>query len=210
MNHQTSLRLTAALLLLAFTLSGCQMLYMFAGKGSQEALYVIPKGARVLIFVDVRPTAHMPAEGPLVLGEKIADHLFRHKAADNFVAQQRLSEVRRLDDFRKMGIADIARATDADVVLHVDVIQYTANTISDSSISEGSAAALVKVVDRQGNRLWPPEGTAMGAPVQARLDPLLTEQRDLNAVHKELAELLTIRIGRMFHAYDLEDKEMTK
>jgi hypothetical protein len=207
--HCSFLR-SAALTLLLLALTGCQALYFIAGQGSKDPLYKLPKDKRVLVFVDPRAVSHMPADLPQSLGERLADHLYKYKAADRFVSQQRLAEVRRQPNFDDMGLADIAQATDADVILHVDVVQYVTSSTSDNAIAQGNATAIVKVVDRSGNRLWPPGSSMVGVPVEARADPVLTETRDFNAMNKEILDLLEIRIGRMFHSYDLEDKKMAK
>ena len=197
------------ILLLALTLSGCQALYFVTGKGQQEALYKLPPGRRVLVLVDPRPGSRMPSDMAYRLGEKLSDHLYKFKAADLLVAQQRLAEIRRRPDYDQMGIADIAAATDADVVVCVDVAQFSTTSTSDDQVMQGAAVAVVKVLDRSGNRLWP-TGGVVGMPAEARAELALTDQRDRNALNKELLDLLDMRIGRMFHPYDIEDKTMNK
>ncbi len=201
--------LVPLLLILASTLPSCEALYLIGGKGKADAIYELPKNKRVLVFVDPRQTSRMPADIPYTLGEAITDHLFKFKAADQFVGQQQLAEARRSDRFEKFGLADVARAAGADVVLHIDVIQWKVEATSDNSLTEGAAAVVVKVVDSNGTRLWPPEGV-LGAPVEAHISPQLTDTQNIESVNRALLALLTVRVGRIFHSYDLENKEITR
>jgi hypothetical protein len=204
-------RPTAAFLLLAaaLALGGCEVFGFFAGHGSQKALYTLPKGKRVLVLVDVRPETAPPPTFGTMLGDRIASHLYRYKAADALVGQDKLLDLQR-DPARyaKMGVEDIAKATGADVVVVVWVPDLLVTQSTDQGITHGGARATVKVVDSSGTRLWP--GDLAGEKVEAQISPALTSEKDKTAVYNELAEQLTVRVGRMFHAYDLEDKTMTK
>jgi hypothetical protein len=200
----------AALLLLTPLLSSCQALYFLGGKGTQPALYTLPKEARILVFVDTRPTLSPPVDFPSALGEKIAAHLYKYGLANKFVAQERLTALRRDHaKFSTMGIADVARATEADVVLYVDLISYEVNAISDESIAQGSVHVLVKVLNHDGTRLWPKDAPA-GIETAAQLDPALTTDRDLPAVLKMLTDTLAMHVGRMFQKYDAEDPVLSR
>ena len=107
-----------------------------------------------------------------------------------------------------MGVADIAKATDADVVVVVNMVVLQADTTSDGSVTQGTAEGEVKVVDKNGERLWP--GDLLGTKVDAKVDPSFASDRGKGQVYTGLIDLLTIRVGRMFHPYDMEDKEMNK
>jgi hypothetical protein len=179
-------------------------------KGDRPALFTLPPAKRVLVFIDVRPNVPVPPDFPADLGQKISDHLYQHHATEHVVSQSRLTELRRdPEKFSAMGIADIAQATDADIVLHVDTLMFSVSALSDESITMGLTQALVKVVDKNGKRLWPTLA-ATGAGVEARIDPAFAEQRDRPAVQKEMSDLLAIRIGRMFHKYAVNDSQMNK
>jgi hypothetical protein len=130
--------------------------------------------------------------------------------ADKFVAQERLTALSRDHaKFATMGIADIARATEADVVIYVDLISYEVNAISDESIAQGSVHVLVKVLDHNGDRLWPKDAPT-GIETGAKIDPALTTDRDQAAVLKMLTETLAIHVGRMFQKYDAEDPVLAR
>ena len=189
---------------------GCELLYFAGGKGEQKALFVLPKKQRVLVLVDTRASAEPPPGFSTRLGEAISTHLYRFKAADNFVGQERLSNLRQdVTAFAKLGVADIARACDADCVVVVDVWDFSVTMSSDKAIIQGSAQAFVKVVANDGSRLWP-VGIDAGTPVEAHVEPTLASEKERDSVIHDMLDLLTIRTGRMFHAYDLEDKQMIR
>jgi hypothetical protein len=198
-------------LLAAFpALPGCQALYFLGGKGTQPALYTLPKDQRILVFVDPRPTVSAPVDFSSTLGDKIAQHLYKYGVADKFVAQERLTALRRDHArFGAMGIADVAKATEADLVLYVDLIAYDVNAISDESIAQGSAHVLVKVLARDGTRLFPKDAPA-GIETAAQVEPAFTADRDMNAVIKQLTDTLAMRVGRMFQKYDREDPVLSR
>jgi len=111
--------------------------------------------------------------------------------------------------FSQMGVADIAQATGADLVLYVDLIAFDVTSLSDESITQGGAQVLVKVVDREGNRAWP-IGVAMGVWLDARVGATFSEQRSRMGVQQEITDLLAVRTARMFIKYHLGDKAIAK
>lgn len=200
----------AAVVTIAVLLAGCQALYFLGGKGSQEALYKIPPGARVLVFVEHHPSIDVPVGFQRMVAERIADHLYQHKAADQFVPQDRVAMLAaNPEKFRDMSLADIAAATNADIVLDVVIVSYNVISDADNAISQGNAGVIVRVVDKQGNRLFPPAGSP-GVSVASKSDPAFTSDRDINGMQREMAGLFAVRIGRMFHKFSLDDKDMTK
>ena len=182
--------------------------YFLEGRGTQPALYVIPKDSRVLVFVDAPPAIELPPTYAATLANAIDDHLFKNKATTHLVTQDRLSAMRSDPTFGKLGVADIAKATNADIVIYIDFVVFDTG-VSGGAVSQGNAQALVKVIDKDGKRLWPTNQPA-GYPVEAHLDEELADQRDQAATQKELSDQLTIHVGRIFHEYSLDDKEMTK
>jgi len=211
MNYHLSTRLPAVLLfaLLPLALASCQLLYFLHGKGDQPALYTLPKDQRVLVFVDASPSISLPPGYAASLGDKIGKHLFKYKAATKIVTQDRLTELRNDPTFADRGIADIAHATDADVVVYVNIITFNVGMISGGTVSHGDAQALVKVVDKDGHHLWP-LNSETGMPVDAHLDEALEDQRDQAATLSEINDLLALHVGRIFHTYSLDDPDMTK
>jgi hypothetical protein len=194
---------------LSFLLSGCQALYFLQGKGNQDALYTFPQGQRVLVFVDAPASVILPPNYANTLGDDISDHLFKNKATETIVAQDHLNTLRSDPTFSKLGDADIARATNADIILYVDILTFNVGLASGEAVTQGDAEAMVKVVSKTGQHLWPP-AQPNGQAVQAHVDEDLADKRDQDATYKEISNLLTVRIGRMFHKYSLDDPDMSK
>jgi hypothetical protein len=211
MNYRLFARLPAVLLLalLPVAFASCSLLYFLHGKGDEPALYTLPKDQRVLVFVDAPPSISLPPGYAASLGDKIGKHLFKYKAATKIVTQDRLTELRNDPTFGDRGIADVAHATDADVIVYVNVITFNVGMISGGTVSRGDAQALVKVVDKNGHHLWPLNSES-GMPVDAHVDENLEDKRDEAATLSEISDLLALHVGRIFHSYSLDDPDMTK
>jgi len=181
---------------------------MFSKK-EQEAWYRFEEGKRVLVLVDVKPTVGVPPEFATQLGQHISEKLVQFRATGATVQQSRVLELRTNPaKFSQMGVADIAQATGADVVLHVDLIAFNVTALSDESITEGGSQALVKVVDRSGKRLWPT--ATMGTLVEARVAPAFSELRNRAGVQKDITDLLAVRVARMFISFRWDDKTIAR
>jgi hypothetical protein len=163
----------------------------------------------VLVFVDTPPSVALPAGYATSLGEKISTHLYKYKAATQLVGQERLNAMRSDPTFTQLGVADVAKATSADVVIYVNIVTFNVALISGDAVSGGDAQALVKVIDKNGTHLWPSNQPA-GMPIEAHVDETLSDQRDQPATLNEIGNLLATHTGRMFHDYSLDDPEMTK
>jgi len=199
-----------ALAMLSLALGGCEILYMLGGKGKQESQYKLSAKSRVLVWVDPRVTSGAPVDVPAALGEKVNGHLYQWKVSDHLVSQARLAALRKDPRFTEMGVADAARKLDADVVVFIDLLQFRVETVSAGQLTQGHAQALVKVVDRDGNRLWPADTEVLGVPVEADAKLSFADQATPAVVKDKMMADLTIRIGRLFHEYDLGDKEMIR
>jgi hypothetical protein len=204
-------RLIGGLILLSVPLacSSCAAFYFLAGKGDQEALYKLPKGKRVLVLVDAAPSVTVEPGFPKLLGQKISDHLYKYKATDTIVAQARLETLRNDPMFDKMGVADVARETGADLVIYVNVEALHLTSTAEKEVTEGDAEVLVKVIDADGKHVFPTDNAA-GTPVQAHVDAAMREGQGEGAVANEITDVLGLRVGRMFHSYSLDDADMTK
>jgi hypothetical protein len=199
--------LVAGALLVALAGSGCQLAALFGGHGKQAAEYHLPKGKRVLVMVDVRPELAAPPVWSSSLAEDISSEIFQNKGTDMMAGQEKLLDLRRDPRFAKMGVPDIAQACNVDIVVLVYVVELQVTTTVDQSVTQGTAMAFVKVIDKNGNRLW---GDTLGRKVEAQVEPALQSDRDRDAVYKILHDQLKIRVARLFFDYDLEDKHMTQ
>ncbi len=85
-------RAVRCLMLLGMTgaFSWCAALYFLGGgKGTQDARYALPKGKRVLVFVDAPLSVELPPNYSQSLGEKISNHLYKYNATDTLFPQSR-------------------------------------------------------------------------------------------------------------------------
>jgi len=194
--------------------AGCSMLSaLSSGNGTIPAECTLPAKARVLVFVDPRETAQMTPDQQLDVADAIVKHLYKYKAADNFVSQQQVVVLRSKysdDDFRRIGVAAVARLTDADVVIHVDVTAYALPQMSENQMAIGYARTLIKVVNRDGKRMFPDVTSTLGKEVDAEANFQLNDPGSPSPADQKLNDILALRIGRIFHEYDSDDRQMTK
>jgi hypothetical protein len=199
--------------LLLPALAGCEAFYMLNGKGTQDALYAFPVKSRVLVMVDTRPNSGVPADAPPALAEALTQFIFQHQKKGKeceFVSPARLAGLRSdPDKFHLMSISDIAAATNADYVLYVDLAQFTLENTPDGSVTQGVAQTLTKVISRHGARVYPTDGSA-GIPIASSLTPGLADPVGQSYAKDQLLDQLTVRIGRMFISYDMEDNSIAR
>lgn len=193
----------------ALALGGCELAALAMGSGSKPALYKFEKNKRILVLVDVKDTVTPPPTFATTLADKIGAHLIRYKAADNLVSQSALVDLQQRDPaaFKKMSMADIARALGADVVLDVYLTQLDIPITTDGNASlDSDGEAYVKVVSRDGNRLFP--GEENGSHVTAHVNGGLLSDQAVPDIQKQLLDQFALVVGRMFHSYSLDDKDM--
>lgn len=194
-------------------LGGCgELIYLFTGRDHVSPQFEIPKKSRVLVFADRRPGRDVPLEIPDLLDDALNVHLYQFKAADNFVAPARLAEMRKDPLFSEMSIPDVARKVEADIVIYIDVLNFQVKEQSDGQVNSGVAEVAVKVVDRDGKRLWPEDSTAspLGQSVTAEIEEMMSDSRPVGKTRTEMLHRLTIRVGRLFHEWDAQDRTINK
>jgi hypothetical protein len=199
---------TAFLLLAALALlGGCQIVYLLFGQGTQPAQYQFGKGQRVLVLVDVSGGVSLPPAFATTLADRIGLDLLQNKAVSvPLVPQERLIKIQQTDPgYAGFTVVDIAAKTDADQVLQVAITQMAAIKTADGTVAEGRAVAYVKVCNRQG-RVWP--GDSMGQLVEASVSAGLLRDKSNEEILKQMAGQLTLLVGRMFHSYELENREI--
>ncbi len=195
---------------LGLALSGCELLYFFGGgKGQQAAMYKFPKTYRVLVLVEVRDGVTVPPYLTSDLADSIDKHLWQYHAVEApMISQETLMAQERAnpEGFKNMGVADIAQATGADAVIRVYITQFATPTTTDGSVDEGYAEAYIKVIDKKGTRLYPGETT--GLHIIAHDAESLASERDTSKTTRDLISQLSTQAGRLFHSYDMEDKDV--
>jgi hypothetical protein len=176
----------------------------------QKPQFILPKNKRVLIMVDVQQGVEVPAGFTQNLGDGVGLQLYKYDAIDKVVAQNRLAELRKDEErFAKLGVADIARETESDIVIFIDVVNFHINMLSDESITQGVAQCLVKVIDSQGKRLWPSSDTN-GAPIEVTADPVFADSRNRAATEKLMIQRMARDVGRLFRKWQRNEEGMRK
>ncbi len=197
-----------ALATLALAVSGCELAYLFGGEGKQKALYKFPKEHKVLVLVDVRDDLPVPPFLANNLADSIGKHLWKYHAVEQpLIPHDTLITLQstRPDEYKKMGVADIAELTGADSVLDIYITQFATPTTADGEVEEGFAEAYLKVVDKKGNIIF---GGKPGIHLVAHDSEVLLSDRDTNKTTNDLINQLSTQAGRIFHDYAVEDKEM--
>ncbi|MGC8624326.1 MAG: hypothetical protein ACP5VQ_03555 [Phycisphaerae bacterium] len=194
----------ALMLATSFSLGGCELAYLLAGNGSHAALYKLPKKDRLLVLVDTSANSQLTIHAMATLMTLVNQILYQHKCANNFVPAYRIVALQRQNpvQYHSMGIADIAQAVNANVVVYVFVKQFDVTLESAGQLTKGNADALVKVVDKNGNRLWPKDGSP-GLSVTARIPTATTVSQSPEAVQNAMVTILARRISRMFYRYSI-------
>ena len=169
------------------------------------AAFIIPKNRHVLVFVESRSDWGVPLDIPTSLAKNLTEHLYHYKEADVLVTPEKVTALKMDPASDKFDVMTFARKTDADIVVYVDLWQFQAQTTSQGLLTEGVAQALVRVVDRDGNRLWP-AGEVIPYAVESTVPAAPAEDQDVSVVRKKMLEDLTVRIGRLFQEYAKDDK----
>ena len=195
--------LTLLSLLLVTAGSGCAALYFIFGNGTNNAQYKLPKRQRVLVLVDSAVSAPMSLRGISDLEEAISTQLYQQRVCRNLVPAFRLVQLEKnARRYRQMGIADIASAVNAQVVVYVFVDHFSVLLQSDRQISRGYASAIVKVMSGGGQRLFPK--TAMpGVPVTATIPAALAHRQTATTVERGLVAQLADKIAKIFYSHSV-------
>ena len=186
----------------AFCLGGCELAYLFAGNGSHAALYKLPVKNRVLVLIDTSANSQLSIHAMATLMTLVNQTLYSHKCANQFVPAFRIVALQRQnpEKYHSMGIADIAHAVHANDVIYIYVKRFDITLESAGQLTKGSADAMVKVVDENGNRLWPKDGSP-GASIIARIPTSTAVSQSPQAVENGLVVILARRISRIFYRY---------
>lgn len=186
--------------------AGCNNMTL-AGKPVNK-LYELPKTGQLLVLVNDRPGYGVPLEVPPQMAMGITKHLNKYNAHERFISPEVIAGLKAdPKEFSKLDVMTVARKTNADYVLFVDLYEFRAEEVSSGLITDGVARALVRVVDKNGNRMWPAHD---GNPqvVETTVPPMTVDQQSLADVKRKLAVDLTTKIGRMFHDYTTDMKDL--
>ncbi len=181
---------------------GCQLAYLVGGNGTAPAAFVIPEKDRVLVLVDEAADSPMSLHAIAGLIGTVNTQLYAHRVARRLVPPYRVIGLQRANPvlYRKMGIADIARALHADIVVYIFVRKFDVQWVSDRQVTRGFAQVLVKVVGGAGKRLWPLNATP-GRAIAVRVAANFAMTQSPAAVEKNLIARIAARVAEIFYAH---------
>lgn len=181
-----------AVTLLLLSCSGCQLEYLLAGNGIDQSVYHIKKKDRVLVLVDSSSFSPLSIHAMSQLITAVNQNLYRNGVTKNLIPAYRLIALMKSHpvSYREMGIADIARALKANLVVYIYIERFRNKRLSAKQITEGDAQAYVKLVSESGHRLWP-KTAAPGELVTARVPANLA----MTQTHTAVADSLLAQIA---------------
>jgi hypothetical protein len=178
-------------------------------RGKQiKAQYTLPEKGQMLVLVWDRPGSGVPLDVSSRLAMGITKHLGKFTKTHDFVNPDLVTPLKQnAQEYSKMDVMSIARKTGAQYVLVVDLYEFRADQLSSGLLTSGNAQALIRVVDRDGVRMWP---AREGNPVQIQTDvrPGTSDQQTLADVKTKLISDLGVKVGRVFHDYGTDEMEL--
>ena len=202
-------RIAAAALLaaLAITSGACApiawLVAVLAPPERIPAVYELPEGKKVLVFVDdiARPVRYEAVKRELTEG--INDRLLKEKVAAKTVPYERLFRlIASTPEFNRLYVRDVARLLGADVVIYVSLDEFILKDTPNVSLWHGKLRTTVRVVEAGGKQLWP-----LDRPAGHIVDPVeMPEVMDTSNTYgtqlaSQMAERMAERIARLFYTH---------
>ncbi len=200
-------------------IAGCgksqgELLFMLGlGQGQEvEAKFRLTEGRVLILLDDASQRVGWPST-MRTLFDDLAQELLSHEAASKIIPHQTVQHLRQsTPELDRLGAREVGELVGAEQVLWIEVQDY----LGESQIREATNAAYftvtVKVLDvlettkRTRVRLWP--SSSKGRLVSVSLDGSeVVTKKTKDAVAKELAHRLAIRIAKLFYDYRLGDFE---
>jgi hypothetical protein len=169
----TTARMKAVMLILslaaAVLLAGCivplTLAEMLFPKSKVEAKFKLPPEKTVLVFPDdmTKPVNYPPVKR--ALAQKLNELLMEKKLAAAVVEHDKLMDLRKAQpDFNRLSVATVGRRLGADLVIYVDIEEFSLKETPMGTLWRGRFEGKVRVVDVKKGRLWPDESA--GYPVR--------------------------------------------
>jgi len=190
---------------LAISLCGCAFISwsvaQFSPPQEVKAIYKPPAGKTILVFVDdiLHPVGYEPVKAELT--ERLNEQLTTQNTAGETIPYERLLNlIAATPQFDQLSISEVGRRLGADIVLYVQVEEFSLKDSPASPLWRGRFAATVRMVDVEVGRLWP-EDRPGGYPVEpveisARQETSPTYGAKLA---RDLAESLAEKIAKLFY-----------
>jgi len=170
-----------------------------------KALYKLPGGKTVLVFVDDfrRPVAHRPIKQELT--ERLNRQILAHRLAAKTIPHKQLADLARsAKDFGRMPIPAIGRKLGAELVVYIDIRKFSLKGKGAETLWRGRLEVSVKVVDSKTGLLWPADRPG-GCPL-AYSDLRPSEGRAEThkaVVLKRVAQRMAEKIARLFRDHPI-------
>ena len=181
----------------------------FAPPQKVDAIYTLPSDKTILVFVDdlINPVSYEPIK--IELTERLNAKLIEQGIAAEVVPYEELLNVMAsTPGFNQLHIPTVGQKMDADLVLYVEVVNFSLKDSDVSPLWHGKFKTKVKIVDSQEGRLWP-EDRPGGYPVE----PVETRpaENPSSSYGSELAEILAERMAdsivRLFNDHEVPQRK---
>jgi hypothetical protein len=207
-----SIGVRATLLLavaLAITCGGCDaMAYIlsktfapFVPEPAIRAQYEL-KGKSIVVLLDFEDPL-LAEEHPRVqidLARNICLKLDARKAIESYVEPRDLVILRQQEpDFDRWPISKVGRRCDADIVMHLNILEFRLKTSETSSVFQGRAEVGVSLVaTTTGKQIWPELARPRLIQAEALPKPDVKNAADAERI---LTEGLADKISRLFYTH---------
>ncbi len=202
------------LLVALLPIAGCgegmgYLAYVFSGPNKVDPVYSFPKGKKVLVLVD---DIAMPVSD-IAIKSELTNRLNR-KLVDNGVAAecvpygQLLNLMAATPDFNALSIGKVGAKLQADLVLYVNIDEFTLKEEEGVPLWRGKLKTTLRVIDTKDGRLWP-IAPAWGYPVDAVETPPSSNSSPAygTIVTKALAKLASSEIAKLFYEHKVDPYE---
>jgi len=210
----SALAVACAVALGGCTYSGGELLYALGfGRGQKVAAKFRLTEDPVMILID---DAGQRVDWPLAaryLFDDLAQELLRNKAVRKIIPHQTVDHLRQsVPDFDKRGGREVGKLAGAKQVLWIEVQDFLAQEQIEDATTAAYFSITVKVLNvleeknRSRVRLWPisPQGHPITV-IMSGSEVSIAKTKD--AISKELANRLSVRIAKLFYDYRLGDFE---
>jgi len=213
MNKALKIRFASVVLLgLVTLLGGCEIpgvfLHLVTGDPPIHAQYEPPKDSPILVLVEnYRSPDDMRLDSDQI-AHQVGEEMKKEGKLDA-ASTEKIEELREedADKYRAMNIAAVGKATDAKVVVYVDLIESEVSKDASAGSVHALATARVKVVDvKTGNTLWPSDSTH-GREVSQTMEYDQTDGQRAVAMHTEMLTRLSSKIAKLFYTWKAEDQD---
>lgn len=206
--HLRTARTLLAVTLLGATLTaaGCNIaaaaVFVLHGPEKTEALFTLPKDKSAVIALDDRGSVMPQRSLRDMIGKTAEEEILKQQLVKEMVASRLASAVMsRERTGEPMGIAEIGKAVNADIVIYVVMDSFTLS--EDGQTLAPAATGRVKIIEsKTGNRLGPPESDPAGyypltvrLPTQTGTAPSTSNELSMM---QDLARVTGVYLSRMF------------